>query len=324
MSDAEIVVLGASDTGKTCFMLAMYDDMRIGYGGFTFSATDVDVDRLLVQRFDQLVETRGADRWPSGTSAVEEYEFNLNYAMRRFMVFSWHDYRGGMVDDSGEPNAQLRKLVALSHVVLICCPGDLAYEAGRGDRKALRKLRVAETQQLIEAIGDTGHSLGILVTKADRYSKRHVENNPDASPEETEEALVSDIRALYQNFFVPGGGWRVMICPITLGTDLAEHEDSAEIAPVNMHLPVMFAYYEYARMLEEQWQARMFQKEGEVAGLQSNFLKRFFTKERVREALKDLEKLTGHFETVRARRSIASERLGNLCYYIDGQEVSIG
>ena len=38
MADITITMIGGSEFGKTTYLVAMYDDMRFGYGGFTFSA----------------------------------------------------------------------------------------------------------------------------------------------------------------------------------------------------------------------------------------------------------------------------------------------
>lgn len=320
MSEINILVLGGKGTGKTCFMLGMYDDMRIGYGGFTFSATDVDVDRKLVDNFRKLTDSKGEDRWPLPNEGITEYEFNLNFALRRFMVFGWHDYRGGIISEAGEFYDEVRTLAEKADVIMICAPGNDVYAGAiRRDRKALQTLLVAEVQQLLEKDSQIKPPVVILVTKADLFAAGCRKDNPKIDEQECGELLIEQIKRLYQTLFVKHGGWRVMICPVTLGAELATNPESGMIAPTNMHLPVMYAYHEYAKNLADSWRARINVKKEELSALRQ----KWFAKNRTREALRDLATLEMHNKAVQEKISVVHEHLRSAPFFFGGQPTAL-
>lgn len=316
MSEVSILVLGGSGVGKTCFMLAMYDDMRVGYGGFTFSATDLDLDRTLVDRFRRLLDLEGEARWPAGTGDIERYEFNLNYALRRFMIFGWHDYRGQILNDAGKPLEEIRDLAQSADVVMICAPGDLLHLAAfERSAKARSQLLVAETQQLLEFDEGEKPSIVILVTKFDLFAARCKENNSSIDEAAATEKLVEAVRRQYQALFADNGQWRVLICPVSLGPELAAEPDHGAIEPQNMHLPVMYAYHEYAKVLASQWASRVAAKEAEADELKS----RWFAKNRTRAAFTDLEQLRNHHGVVQERLRIVRDQLTIPLFFYNGR-----
>ena len=319
MANINILVLGGHKSGKTCFMLGMYDDMRVGYGGFTFRATDGDVGRKLVERFGRLLGLKEHSRWPVGTDILDDYEFSLNFALRRFMLFNWYDYRGGIISETGEPYHEVRELTEQADMVMICAPGALLYRASfKRDREAARSLLIAEIQQLMVSDRDVRPSVTILVTKFDEFAGLYRNDHGDVDEDTIQTELLAAVRRQYQTFFAAGGGWRVMVCPVSLGPKVFADPDGAEITPQNMHLPVMFAYHEHARDLARAWAERISATKTKVAELTGGFFGGRFTKGRTREALADLATLQGHQQTVQSRISIIVENLPEGLFFDDG------
>jgi hypothetical protein len=324
-TDIDILVLGGSGSGKTCFMLGMYDDMRLGYGGFTFSATDVDVDRALVWRFERLTNNHGDDRWPTPNDQFDHYEFSLNYALRRFMVFGWTDYRGGILRETGEPHQEIQDLTAAADMLMICAPGGLLYEAHFGKkRKALADLQIAEIQRLMEADSAVCPPALILVTKFDEFAARCLTDGY-VDEDAIEERLIEAVQKQYQTFFASAGGWRVLVCPVSLGPEVATSPNTAPIEPQNMHLPVMFAYHEHARDLAAAVASQIGDKAKELSELEASLRKRIFSKERIRAARDDLDAFRERQELVAARLSIVLENLPrSLLFFESGHRAELG
>lgn len=59
--------------------------------------------------------------------------------------------------------------------------------------------------------------------------------------------IIADVKKLFQALFTPNSGWLVMICPVSLGKELCNDPENANIVPVNAHLPVVFAVYSQLR-----------------------------------------------------------------------------
>ena len=72
MDTIKITMLGGTSAGKTCFMLGMYDTMKQGVRGFTFTCSDMDTDLDLSEKWEQLVDPElGKDRWPKPNQQTE-------------------------------------------------------------------------------------------------------------------------------------------------------------------------------------------------------------------------------------------------------------
>ncbi len=77
MDKTQFTMLGMSGSGKTCYLLGMYDEMLGGMKGFTLS-TDDDTDVALRRRYAIIDDaSRGQGRFPAGTDQIESYEFQL-------------------------------------------------------------------------------------------------------------------------------------------------------------------------------------------------------------------------------------------------------
>lgn len=91
----KFIILGESESGKTCYLPAMYSAMSQSINGYSIVAQDDRLDTDLLDAFYRLdVESLSEDRFPAATDQAITYLFNLNYAYETIMLFQWIDYLG--------------------------------------------------------------------------------------------------------------------------------------------------------------------------------------------------------------------------------------
>jgi len=229
----KITMLGTTSAGKTCYMLAMYAKMTEGVDGFTLTTTDPDMDIELIDMWEKLESGDDEQRWPKPNPAgAVLYEFDFSYGFHtKLMKFDWLDYRGGALrDKSSEQDVQdLQKNLSDSSCVFLCISGEFLSEKYE-DASIIRKARIDRMNRFITGIGKN-IPVVILITKSDLCKKR------------PKDELIEDIKKLFSTFFDKGAGWFVMICPVTLGDELAKDNKGGMIAPKHVHLPLIFAIY---------------------------------------------------------------------------------
>lgn len=198
LPDVQIVMLGSKGSGKTCFLLAMYQEMRVGKAGFTFSAKSAAVDRQLTRLWKVMQSERGKERYPLRTSDMDNYAMHLNYAFKRYMSFDWIDYPGGVIslDDEEETKQDLQALLMKAFGLLICFPADklLAYATNDqealsaaeldddDEQDALDKLKVGDINLMMDQLqhrlnAKDRPALVITATKFDLFAKKVDEGN---------------------------------------------------------------------------------------------------------------------------------------------------
>ena len=240
--DIKITMLGAPGSGKTCYLIAMYSTMSLGYNGFTFTAQDCD-DDLILSRLWQTLETGGA--FPRFSQDSRVWPFDFSFAYKRLMGFSWYDYRGGaLLDDKleNEDVVPLHERVNQSDVLMICLPGDILVKYSRRESRAAETFtkRVSWFLSKYRTMHDRSVPVVIAITKADFCPREQ---------KELQEKVVQDLRDhLLKSLFVIGGEWLVMICFITLGAQICnksenESVEPSAIDPKGTHTPVAFAIY---------------------------------------------------------------------------------
>jgi hypothetical protein len=239
-----ITMLGTTEAGKTCYMLAMYAKMSEGVNGFTLSTDDMDMDLQLIDQWEELLYTKGQERWPEpNDSNFSYYNFNFNYALTTKIIdFNWLDYRGGALRDSKSERdvEELIQRMSNSSCIFLCIPGNILAE--EVDASAMRKANIPRMKIFLKKIGGDGKTvpIAIIITKYDLCSDRKRED------------IIKDIGRLFEEFFVEESSWQVMICPVTLGTQLAISGDNASLEPSNFHLPLIFAiYFDYLNTMSE-------------------------------------------------------------------------
>ena len=234
IKDLNIVMMGASGTGKTCYMLAMYAAMSASVRGFSFSSQNLDDDLELTDRWEEMLE--GA--WPAPTSQTTPFAFDCNYGFKPIMGFKWLDYRGGVLREKEVDSAdvaEFRARLKEASCIILCVAGDQLAKyvdtnaLPRGVREFNSQIAAAHKENKVTI------PVVIAITKADQC--------PSDKMDEGIEKMRTN---LLSSLFVSGGDWLVMFCPVSMGVDLEKPQGAdalGKIAPLNVHLPVTFAIY---------------------------------------------------------------------------------
>lgn len=228
----KITMLGVSNSGKTCFIYAMYDFMQKVQNGFTFITNDPDVDMDLNEGWESIAFD---GVWPDGTARTSLYDFTVMFKSRPIMEFSWCDYRGGAImDRSTEQDANdLHNRISDSECLVICIGADTIKAILAGENRKGREL--VRLNNLISRYAATMQRripVIFALTKADLYTV------------EEQKKLLGVIREYFSALYESGAGWLLAIVPVSLGQfeDSCDGDNSIQgvVAPKNIHIPVMF------------------------------------------------------------------------------------
>lgn len=243
--DIYITMLGVPQAGKTCYMLAMYNTMRGGIKGFTLAHQDPDEDLRLFERWEQLESGRGdgKSRWPLPTTEDEStsYKFDFCFAYEKLIGFDWLDYGGEALKklkeakDSQELTGRLLK----SSCIFLCLSGE--YLANEVINSTLKTSMLTDRMNvLMRDVGKTGKRIPIviMITQFDLCASKFGER--------AKEKILEHVHKLFSPLLGKGGKWTVMVCPVTLGSELANNSETGLIDPRQVHLPLIFAvHWEY-------------------------------------------------------------------------------
>jgi len=291
MSDINITMLGASGSGKTCYMLAMYAVMSIGIRGFTFTTQDPDDDLELGSHWERL-ETKG--KWPEATSQSTDWSFDCGYGFKKIKGFRWHDYRGGALLDNSKPvdREELLKKFKASQCVILCIDGEKLASfvlEQSGIPPEIRQFNTLMTKFVEQTNGKTVPVV-IAITKADLCNGEGLSKGVNSIKEK-----------MLSTLFAKDSGWLVMICPVSLGRVISA--ERFEINPVNVHLPVTFAIFnalktdiENSRQAVREYEDRKRKKDSEVQYLGRHALARWWNDNdiaSVQSDIADLQRSTG-------------------------------
>jgi GTPase SAR1 family protein len=327
----KITMLGTTGAGKTCYMLGMYAFMSVGLRGFTISATDLDIDLDFTNRWESLVEGEGEERWPKGNDAnIYNYAFNFNYAARPIMGFEWIDYRGGALRDrSNQTDVQeLMQYIKDSQCLFLCVSGEyLTQPIVESDgtvnytvrQKVAQQLRLqamnkllTDIQQKLNPSNTNPFPIAVVVTKFDLCMHR------------SKAEIVKDIQQLFEPLFQPKSGWLSLICPVSLGRELAADPMQGAIEPVNVHLPVAFAVYARLRSIAAELKAQETSISSDLDKEKArNFFKKWLNSERIGSQENRLHELENKFEVIRNNLVLLSQELRSANIYLGDQEVQV-
>ena len=314
MEKVNIVMLGTTNAGKTCYMVGMYSVFVGGYQGFTLS-TDEDLDLDFSDWWMKIIEG-GTDRWPPATAdEPKEYPFSFNYGFRPLLQFKWLDYRGGAMRDKSS-SQDLQKLKAHlfnSTVIMLCVSGEnLTSQADVAMVRAkagINRMNLLMTGLLNDRTsrGLPPPPVAIVITKSDlcqSLSRSQIEDR---------------IRSLFHPLFTPDGGWTVVVCPVSLGKALAGNEENGEIQPANLHLPVAFATY--CRLQEDK---RRFSRDADeaynrAARLGGNAISRWWNSAEIESAHEAGRQAQLDLHAIQRDMALMIKELSSLPLYYNGE-----
>ena len=320
LNDIKISILGTTGAGKTSYLLGMYAAMQSGIQGFTLAAKNIDQDLELTERWEQLISTQGADRWPTPNAGVIEHcHFDFNYGFRTIMGFEWIDYRGLALNDrSGEQDVQeLSQYLISSECVFLTISGEyLQYSVVPTTVRNVKSDRMNQfLQQYItknyQPTPETPFPVVIIITKYDLCKHRE------------KEEVIEDVKKLFQALFTPDSGWLVMICPVSLGKELETDVENGVIVPVNVHLPVVFAVYAQLRnhgiFLKTQ---RDHLKNNLQQIGQQNKLQQWLSQSDQENQTSELELINHQIETVENNMGLLAQELQQVSLFLGSNEVT--
>lgn len=325
MSDKiKITMLGGTGSGKTCYMLGMYAGMQMSMHGFSLSTTDQDIGVALDAKWEKITHNTGEDRWPRKSFESENYAFNLNYAFNPIIGFEWLDYRGNAMSDKSTDDddvEELRKQILESSCLFLCVSGEYLSEKvnKRNFANLLDKTKVNRMGRYISYLSENlpnknreQFPIVILITKCDYCIDIR-----------SKEELIEDIKKLFTPLFVKKSGWLLMICPVSLGEDLAQDKDRGVIAPKFLHLPVIFALFSALRSsaLQDLRQS----KQSKIMQWISSKIIKWISNREIPRSNRSM-KISKHFREKMAplvRELRKAERKGDVYFYLHGKRIEI-
>ena len=319
LEEIKITMLGTTGAGKTSYLLGMYAVMQTGVQGFTLAANDMDLDLELTQRWEKLISLKGEDRWPTpNAAAMEYYGFDFSYGFRPLMSFQWLDYRGlALSDRSTEQDvADLVQYLQESACLFLCISGEhLINEITPSTVREIKSDRMNQFIQQYISVNKEPDShnpfpVALIITKYDLCHHRN------------KDEIIEDVKKLFQALFTPNSGWLVMICPVSLGRELCDDPDNANIVPVNVHLPVVFAVYSQLRAYGLKLKGDRDRQADSVEVIrQKNSLVQILQAKQLREQTASLEASQTKIAMVEENMKLLSQELQQASLYFNGSEV---
>ncbi|PSB08518.1 hypothetical protein C7B62_16470 [Pleurocapsa sp. CCALA 161] len=320
LDEIKITMLGTTGAGKTSYLLGMYAVMQTGIRGFTLAAKDMDTDLELTQRWEKLISLKGEDRWPTpNAAAMEYYGLDFSYGFRPLMGFQWLDYRGlALSDRSTEQDvADLVLYLQESACLFLCISGE--YLTSELTPNTVRQIKSDRMNQFVQQYVSNNKQpnpqqpfpVAIVITKYDLCHHRE------------REEIIADVKKLFQALFTPNSGWLVMICPVSLGRDLGNDPDNANIVPVNVHLPVVFAVYSQLRAYGLRLKSDRDRQTLEIdLARQKNPLLQIIRANQLKEQTVQLETTKAKMIAVEENMKLLSQELQQASLYFNGSEVT--
>ena len=320
----KILMLGDSRSGKTCFMLGMYAAIQNG-SKFSLKATDPDEGVEMATLWSTIVGESGEERWPLPTIYKPKiYNFELCYAYKSLIEFEWLDYRGGsMLDISSDDNVRtLRNYAAESNGLFFCISGkDLREPVTEANLQNIAiKSKANLMGQYLQYLNinrrparKKSFPIIIMVTKYDYCYHRN------------KRELMEDVKKMFPPLFAPNSDWLVMICPVTLGKELAKNSDNGKIEPRNLDIPVAFVLYciltEQARIQDEKFT----EIDDQLEVLESNLFNRWINRRKIKRLNESLRQAEMQFKkTIEMINVLAREQdLSSTDIYLSGKKIQI-
>lgn len=246
----KLTMIGTSGTGKSCYLYATYYRMLEGVAGFNFSCKNFNQARELASAWDVILDD---GVWPPGTAESEEYRFSCVKDGDPIGEFTWLDYRGGVLNETGGSQKEVDEFlqrVRSSDAILACMPADAILATRNGGQLQNQWLRIKiGILGALAAIYQTtsAPSLIFLVTKSDLCK----------SPED-ERYCVETVRASFGQYF-KGKPKYAMIASTRMGRFDDERGDFQQgepiggvVDPTNVHLPILFPFWQRAKETQEE------------------------------------------------------------------------
>lgn len=252
--ELKLTMLGTTGSGKTTFLLGMYDILSTGLHGYFVFTEDPDQGADLRDTWDDLL-VKGRLPPNTGADASAYFRFVFNQGFTPLITVDWFDYRGGAVGgrtSDGADVGQLRTRLAESDSIYLVLNGGKIAEWLDGKvslgvvQSTLRVRELStEVQQAVrqrQADGLPLPSLAVLITKSDLLAA------PDRKLGDALATVVQNLDKLLPVVWDPQV--TTFICPVKVGnfgTDISGSGtvDAGDIDPVGLHRPMIFSLMHY-------------------------------------------------------------------------------
>lgn len=329
-----VTALGNKGSGKTTFLIGMYAHLSAGQNGYFLSA-DPDTDLNLANKWDKLLDD-GVLPPPNEADNIS-YKFRFLDGLRPLLGVDWLDYRGGALEEetgsaSGDVAGLQDRLRKSDCVYLVLDGGYLVDPVSNATRLGImRRASLRRMTSLLQTAVDarieaktSPPSIVILITKTDLI------------PPARRDALVPDITTLLPVCF--SEGLTTLVCPVMLGDfgiNPEQRVNPRDIAPHNLHLPIIFGLAEYMYQLSFGIRQMSMTQSQRNATLEKNLgalrsgAGAFFRRGKIVGAAQELRKAREEQETMNAVEKAAADRatalfdeLSGLALFRDGNEVN--
>lgn len=236
MADTTMTILGMTGAGKTCYLLGMFKKMSQGIKGYTVT-TNENRDVELKHWYKRLAdESLGYDRFPPGTDSLSEDEFNLEFAYKPILSFSWMDYPGNMLDLKVTGNAEdyykVKDSIINSSCLFLCIDGELLKGDDLDEKIDRVKDNCSEYLNPVFSEISKQHQLppiAILITKYDLCIH-----------DTSEDELCEILEEAFSPLFIDDGEHKniTAIIPVSLGSDIMGNENGGKLKPINVQQPI--------------------------------------------------------------------------------------
>ena len=268
-----------------------------------------------------MVLEKKSDRWPLPTPGESTiYNFNLHFGNKQKVItrFDWYEYRGGALIDNSENSdeeiSQLSMRIRDSSCLMICLSGKHIVESDK--LAASIKMGVPQINDFIsDAVGNKQNlppSIVIAITKYDLCSY------------ESKNDLIEDVKEMFPALFAKKTKWLVMICPVTLGYDLAADPIIGRISPINVHYPIIFSLY--AELVRKLWELdnRLNKGSRELQSIAESDLKKLFEKKKLDTKARNLNEIYRFAQSIQYNLELIGEKINmnqEISVFFDGEEV---
>ena len=219
-----LTMLGTTSSGKTTFLLGMYDILSAGLHGYFTFTEDPDQAVDLRDAWDLLTD-EGELPPPNATDNSKHYRFVFSHGFTPLVTIDWMDYRGGALDDrrdSGSDVLELRaRLERSDSIYLVLDGGSLASWLDDPVKRTVvqKKLKVqAMSSQVLQAVTNRKQnglplpSSAVLITKVDLL------RGADRSVGQALATVVHGLPELLPVVWVHV--FTALICPVKAGEEL--------------------------------------------------------------------------------------------------------
>lgn len=236
-------ILGHKDTGKTCYLVALYNMMRAGVTidgiqlALSMPTEKIADDNYLKVQYKNLKEQ---STWPLPTGdKVQEYEFYLIRDLKDRFPFTWIDYTGELLAEEGHLKTEAYKTVidrlkSESTSVLFPLKGELFVQPIPTDEWELSEFKSNNgydkfntlMSEYVISRNDHGRRpiILLLITKYDFCRNRNFDD------------IVTEIQTLFPALFK--GNCLTSIIPVSLGS--FGQGEKFVVRPFQVHLPLIF------------------------------------------------------------------------------------